>query len=221
MENKKKILVIDDSAFMRRVISDIINNDERCQVIGTAANGKEGLEKIRLLRPDVVTLDIEMPIMNGLQMLKELPKKQMLPVIMMSTLAEEGATETIQALELGAYDFVKKPDNIFKVNSEEIRKELIQKIIVASQADLKNLKKVKPLIAKAKVVSFSKELDKSSKRISYANKLVAIGTSTGGPRALQYVLPYLPRDINAGIVVVQHMPPGFTKSLSDRLKPFK
>jgi len=214
MITPKKVLVIDDSAFMRRVISDIINYDEKCQVVGTANNGKDGLEKIRLLEPDVVILDIEMPVMNGLQMLEALREQEMLPVIMMSTLVEKGAKETIRALELGAYDFVKKPDNIFKVNSEEIKNELISKIISASKSKVQILNKVKPV----KLSSFrnSRKLDDFIENTK-VNNIVAIGTSTGGPRALQYVLPYLPKNINAGIVIVQHMPPGFTKSLSERL----
>ncbi len=222
MNKKKRILIVDDSAFMRKVISDIINNDDRCEVIGTAANGKEGLEKIEELKPDVVSLDIQMPVMDGLTMLKELNKKQRVPVVMMSTLTKEGATETIEALELGAFDFVAKPDNIFKVNSDEISKELMAKLVAAANSGAKSVTKFKPKFArsfeinstgaKAKPKPVSKS--KSDEKI---NKLVAIGTSTGGPRALQYVLPYLPGDLDAGIVIVQHMPPGFTKSLSDRL----
>lgn len=214
MSNKKKILVVDDSAFMRRVISDIINSDNRCEVIGTAKNGKEGLELVSSLNPDVITLDVQMPIMNGLEMLKALNATKPTPVIMLSTLMEEGGKETIEALELGAYDFVKKPDNIFKVNSDDIKTELIEKIQQAAESGKRALTKYKPFVQKSvterKLVI---PLTKSAK----VNNLVVIGTSTGGPRALQYVLPYLPVNINGGIVIVQHMPPGFTKSLSDRL----
>ncbi len=186
MDVKKKILVIDDSAFMRRVISDIITSDSRCEVIGVARNGEDGLEKIQALKPDVITLDIEMPIMTGLEMLEQLKRMSIhVPAIVMSTLAMEGKAETIQALGLGAIDFVTKPQNIFKVNTEEMREALIAKILMAACADV--------------------------------NKLVSIGCSTGGPRALQYVLPYLPDNLDAGIVIVQHMPVGFTKSLADRL----
>ncbi|MBC7959344.1 MAG: chemotaxis response regulator protein-glutamate methylesterase [Vallitaleaceae bacterium] len=219
---KKKVLVIDDSAFMRRVISDIINGDERCEVVGVATNGREGLEFVEKLSPDVITLDVQMPVMTGIEMLKEIQKTKQIPVIMLSTLMKEGGKETIEALELGAYDFVKKPDNIFKINSDEIKKELIEKIILAAESSKKVQPVYKPHIART-VSEIGKGLDLTKSMVpkqtgnNTVKNLVALGTSTGGPRALQYVLPYLPGNINAGIVVVQHMPPGFTKSLSDRL----
>ncbi len=215
MEKAKKVLIVDDSAFMRRVISDIISSDPRCVVVGTAADGKEALGKVKELEPDVISLDIQMPVMDGLTMLKKLNDVRPTPVVMMSTLTKEGAKETIEALELGAFDFVAKPDNIFKVNSDEIRGELLEKIYLAAAAGIKSTKKFKPSISRT-IHRTPTDLAKkpSSKKLT---KLVAIGTSTGGPRALQYVLPYLPGDLDAGVVIVQHMPPGFTKSLSDRL----
>ncbi|GMQ60497.1 protein-glutamate O-methylesterase CheB [Vallitalea sediminicola] len=213
---KKKILVIDDSAFMRRVISDIIKSDSRCEVIGTAKNGKEGLAKIEELKPDVITLDIEMPIMNGLQMLEQLKVLNLnVPVIVMSTLAIEGRQETIKALELGAIDFVTKPQNIFKVNTEEMKNRLIEKLLMAVNTNTSKIPQLKPIENKEKITkSFSSNRKKSC---LCKNKVVAIGCSTGGPRALQYVLPYLPSNLDAGIIIVQHMPAGFTKSLADRL----
>lgn len=220
MKNIKKILVVDDSAFMRRVISDIINSDSRCEVIATAVNGKDGLKKIKELKPDAITLDIQMPIMDGLTMLKKLNESMPTPVIMMSTLTQKGAKETINALELGAFDFVTKPDNIFKVNSEAIKDELIEKILL-SISSRKSIGKaagsvpVMPVPKSTVRVNERKQVYK--KRGNKLSKLVAIGTSTGGPRALQSVLPYIPGDVEAGFVIVQHMPPGFTKSLSERL----
>lgn len=217
MDMKKKILVIDDSAFMRRVISDIITSDSRCVVVGTARNGKDGLEKIQALKPDVVTLDIEMPIMTGLEMLEELKKKGLhIPVIVMSTLAMEGKAETIKALELGAIDFVTKPQNIFKVNTEEMREVLTAKLLMAANINAPKIIPTKPVKPPLKRLTSSPTSPRMSP-CSDSPKLVAIGCSTGGPRALQYVLPYLPSNINAGIVIVQHMPAGFTKSLADRL----
>jgi two-component system chemotaxis response regulator CheB len=218
MVAKKKILVIDDSAFMRRVISDIINGDSRCEVIGTAANGEDGLKLLEHLKPDVITLDIQMPIMDGLTMLKTMKQKYNIPVIMMSTLTKEGALETIQSLELGAFDFVAKPDNIFKVNSQEIRTELIEKIMTATQSRVRyENSQISTPISKPEKAQVLTDRPRVSHVGDKVTKLVAIGTSTGGPRALQYVLPYLPKDIEAGIVIVQHMPPGFTKSLAERL----
>lgn len=246
MADKKKVMVVDDSAFMRRVISDIINSDNRFETVGTAANGQEALDIVDKLKPDVISLDIQMPVMDGLTMLKLLNRNHKIPVVMMSTLTKEGATETIKALELGAFDFVAKPDNIFKVNSDEIRDELLQKLFQAADTGAKSVTKFKPSISRTrerteepkKTLSFkpgastrtsSRPLPQRTGLAKGTNasegnlgstkidKLVAIGTSTGGPRALQYVLPYVPADVDAGIVIVQHMPPGFTKSLADRL----
>jgi two-component system, chemotaxis family, protein-glutamate methylesterase/glutaminase len=224
----KKVLIVDDSAFMRRVISDIIKSDKRFEVVGTAANGQEALDCVNQLLPDVISLDIQMPLMDGLTMLKKLNVDHKIPVVMMSTLTKEGATETIQALELGAFDFVAKPDNIFKVNSAEIREELLEKLYQAAVSGEKSVTKFKPSLSRTYTTeaTTSKFIPKPSESVekksltrsdSKVTKLVAIGTSTGGPRALQYLLPYLPKNIDAGIVIVQHMPPGFTKSLSERL----
>ncbi len=218
MTKKKKILIIDDSAFMRRVLSDIMNSDPRCEVVGTARNGKEGLEKVKVLHPDVITLDIEMPIMNGLETLKALKDVRPTPVIIMSTLAKEGAKETITALEQGAVDFVTKPENIFKVNTEKIKSTLITKVLTAAQAKhQQSYHIVDRLKNQKKAVTYRPSLDHSNCHNRPVQNIVSIGCSTGGPRALQYVLPYLPKNLNAAIVIVQHMPPGFTKSLADRL----
>ncbi|MDF1616806.1 protein-glutamate methylesterase/protein-glutamine glutaminase [Petrocella sp. FN5] len=215
MEKTKKVLIIDDSAFMRRVISDIISSDNRFEVVGTASNGKEGLEQVKALKPDVISLDVQMPIMDGLTMLKKLQSTMPTPVVMMSTLTKEGAKETIEALELGAVDFLGKPSNIFKVNSEEIKEELLEKLFLAANVGKRAVVEMKPPVTAT--LQPSQKKSKTPIKQGLSNKLVAIGTSTGGPRALQYVLPYLPANIDAGIVVVQHMPPGFTKSLANRL----
>lgn len=226
MGDLKKVLVVDDSAFMRRVISDIINEDPRCEVIGTAVNGKEALEKVKELSPDVISLDIQMPVMDGLAMLKSLNEVKATPVVMMSTLTREGAKETIEALELGAFDFVAKPENIFRVKSEDIRNELMEKLCQAADAGKRSTLKIKPFTSRTTHHKTFRQDSRSADAVSpispkpsagKLSKLVAIGTSTGGPRALQYVLPYLPGDLDAGVVIVQHMPPGFTRSLADRL----
>jgi len=210
MLEKKKVLVIDDSAFMRRVISDIINSDHRFIVVGTANNGEEGLKKTQELDPDVITFDVEMPSMNGLEMLNVLMKTNPKPVIVISALTKEGADTTIQALGLGAVDFITKPKNIFKMNEEEIKTHILEKIFLASKIHnfpTRNEKKIEKHTVKRVFSSPS----------SNVKKIVAIGTSTGGPRALQEVLPYLPKELPACYVIVQHMPPGFTKSLAERL----
>ena len=213
MQELKKILIIDDSAFMRRVISDIINSDSRCIVVGTAKNGKEGLERIAELNPDVITLDIEMPVMDGLEMLEQLMKINPKPVIILSAVAQQAAIATLRALELGAIDFITKPQNIFKMSAEEMRNELLEKIFTASRTKQVSTKKIHQVMSNKTVLprTTTNGINGSLK------KIIAIGTSTGGPRALQEVLPFIPGNIPVGIIIVQHMPPGFTKSLAERL----
>lgn len=215
MIKKIRVIVIDDSAFMRKVISDIINEDYRCEVVAVAKDGKDGLNKIKEYKPDVVTLDVQMPEMNGFEMLKHCDKKNPIPVIMLSSLTSEGAKDTIKALEYGAVDFVTKPKNIFSVNSDEIKKELVDKIVVASKIPLhKIVVDEKVITSYNKKIVINKDIDNKDDEV---NNIITIGTSTGGPKALQKVIPKLPADINGGVVIVQHMPPGFTKSLANRL----
>lgn len=211
MKNKVKILVVDDSAFMRRVISDIINSDNRFMVVGTAKNGEEGLQKIEELDPDVVTLDIDMPSMDGLEMLGVLMKTGFKPILVISALTKEDADTTIKALELGAVDFVMKPKNIFRMNEEELKTQILEKILIASKIDRLHIKDGR------KMENHTMRNRKLLSPNSNVKKIVAIGTSTGGPRALQEVLPYIPKDLPASYIIVQHMPPGFTKSLAERL----
>ena len=217
LEKKVRVLIVDDSAFMRRMIADMLKSDANIEVAATARNGKEGLEKAIALKPDIITLDVEMPVMNGLETLVELMKLKPAPkVIMLSSLTFEGGEATIKALELGALDFVAKPTaSIIKFNAEHVRDELIQKI----KSIRKSAVTYPPQIQSA---GSSKSIKKEKTTLrSYTGGslkyIIAIGTSTGGPRALQEVLTKLPHDIPASVLVVQHMPPGFTKSLSDRL----
>lgn len=215
-DKKIRVLIIDDSAFMRRIISDMLNSDGNIEVIDTARNGKVGLEKAIALKPDIITLDVEMPVMNGLETLSELMKLNPVPkVIMLSSLTYEGGEATIKALELGALDFIAKPTaSILNFDAEHIKDELTKKINSIG----KSTGTYYPREQLAEKFSFTKknisESSSSSVKLKY---IVAIGTSTGGPRALQEVLPKLPEDIPAAVLVVQHMPPGFTKSLSERL----
>lgn len=214
MKKTKKVLVIDDSAFMRRVISDIINSEPRLEVVDVAKNGKEALQKIKELKPDVVTLDIEMPVMNGLEVLKMIMNENPIPVVMVSSLTGQGTKETILALELGAVDFIAKPTSIFDINQGEVKKTIINKILTASFSSYRQV--YKPLYKESSSLPKVMNANKKHKG-KEMKKIIAIGTSTGGPRALQEVIPYLPADISAGIIIVQHMPPGFTKSLAERL----
>lgn len=234
---KIRVLVVDDSAFMRKVITDMIQQQPNIEVLDTAKNGAEAIEKIKLLKPDVVTLDIEMPIMDGLTALEKIMDTEPLPVIMLSSLTKEGADATIRSLELGAVDFITKPSSVFKINTEDVKNELISKIVMASKISMKTK-------SSRRMTDYKKDKEEVTTRAAFSNqpkpfksteppltdnqikrafggnridKIVAIGTSTGGPRALQSVIPRIPGNINASFIVVQHMPPGFTKSLAERM----
>ncbi|MFC7061191.1 protein-glutamate methylesterase/protein-glutamine glutaminase [Halobacillus seohaensis] len=204
-----KVLVVDDSAFMRKVLSDILNNDPRIDVVGTARNGEDGVSKAIELEPDVVTLDIEMPKMNGLEALERLMKEKPMPVVMVSSLTSEGAESTVQAITLGAVDFILKPSGSISLDINKMEHVIVRKIIIASKANvLKSLSSNK-----------NSNVNPVPLRTESTNKktVVAVGTSTGGPRALQAVLTTLPKDLGVPVVIVQHMPKGFTQSLANRL----
>lgn len=196
-----RVLVVDDSAFMRKMISGILTSNEQIRVIGSARNGEEAIEKTLQLKPDVITLDIEMPVMNGISVLRHLMMHHPIPVVMVSSLSKKGADLTMEALELGAVDFIAKPSGSISLDIAELSEEIITKVITAAHSNLK----VSHQSGKKKVFSASKKT------------LIAIGTSTGGPKALQKVLPMLPVDFPVPLVIVQHMPQGFTRSLADRL----
>ncbi len=204
-----RILVVDDSVVIRKVLSDTLAEDCALEVVGVASDGRIALAKIPLLKPDLITLDLDMPVMNGLETLEQVRKSYpKLPVIIFSALTERGAAAALDALALGASDYATKPSNHSPVPAiEYIRIELIPKIKalcgVASQ-DVPSL---------APPRSASKVRDRANWRID----LVAIGTSTGGPSALGEVLPRIPHDFPVPIVVVQHMPPIFTRQLAGRL----
>ncbi|AGT31556.1 chemotaxis protein CheY [Geobacillus genomosp. 3] len=203
-----KVLVVDDSAFMRKWISDLLSEHPRLEVIGTARNGQEALEKMAVLRPDVVTLDVEMPVMDGLETLRHIMHKQPLPVVMVSSTTKEGAENTIAAMQYGAVDFVTKPSGSISLDLYKVKDELIRKVLHASEANIGALAVRRPQAA----------LWRPPVKPARAEKaIVAIGTSTGGPRALETVLTQLPSGLAAPVVIVQHMPKGFTKSLADRL----
>ncbi len=205
-----RILVVDDSVVIRKVLSDALSADRALEVVGVASDGRIALAKIPLLKPDLVTLDIEMPVMDGLETLAALRKLYpKLPVIMFSTLTERGAAATLDALSLGASDYATKPSNPGSpaVAIERIRSELIPKI--------KALCGVAPLKLSPHLVI--RPALKVRTRTKPPIEIVAIGTSTGGPNALAEVLPRIPNDFPVPIVVVQHMPPIFTRLLAERL----
>ncbi|MGE5390557.1 MAG: protein-glutamate methylesterase/protein-glutamine glutaminase [Deltaproteobacteria bacterium] len=214
--NKVRVLVVDDSAFMRTVISDIINRSNDLTVIATARDGNDALAKILQLDPDVVTLDIEMPHMDGLSALERIMKEHPVPVIMLSSLTQSGAEQTLKALQLGAVDFIAKPGGRLSPDISQIKDDILEKIRVAAGAR-KKLQNLISSIPETRIASTGTAVPKIVPSGGRLNKLVLIGTSTGGPKALYQVLPRFPAGINAGILVVQHMPPGFTRSLAERL----
>ncbi len=206
MRKPVRVLVVDDSALMRKLIPQMIEREGSIQVVGTAMDGEFALEKIPDLKPDVITLDLDMPRMDGMETLRKIMRKHPLPTIVVSAHSTEGASATFKALSLGALDFVTKPKDP-TTHMDEIAGELVAKIRAAAKSQLVQLpepqakKKPKP-VAKHGVPP---------------TKVVAIGVSTGGPQALQYVLSQLPADFPGTILVVQHMPEGFTGMFAKRL----
>ena len=212
---KKNILVVDDSALMRRVICDIINSDSNFQAKDVCRDGLEAYERLKTTTYDGVVLDVNMPRMDGLQLLERLQKENIKAnVIMVSTLTTKDAEVTILAMERGAIDFVTKPNNIAEAKGEDFKKALLDVLTAVlnsrlySKTPVRTSNAVKP----AAPLGFTR-LKASSPR----NKLVALACSTGGPKALQSVIPLLPKNLDAPMVLVQHMPAGFTKSMADRL----
>jgi two-component system chemotaxis response regulator CheB len=213
-QQKIKVLVVDDSAFMRKVISDILSSDDYIEVIGTARNGKDGIEKAQLLKPHVITLDVEMPVMDGITALEKLLELNPAPkVIMLSSLTNNGGEATMKALEAGAIDFVSKPtSSLVHFKIEDIKEDLINKVKSAITSNL--LSYTEHSGSPIRVKTEPKQITPFQGDLKY---IISIGTSTGGPRAMQEVIPYLPANIPAAVLIVQHMPPGFTKSLALRL----
>jgi two-component system, chemotaxis family, protein-glutamate methylesterase/glutaminase len=209
------VLVVDDSVVMRHLVSDVLAADPGIEVVGTAANGKIALAKIPQLNPDVVTLDIEMPVMDGLETLVELRALYpTLPVIMFSTLTERGATATLDALERGASDYVNKPANMGSVlaSMDAVRAQLIPKIKSLASRGQRAPDPIQPSAGQAATVARS-----SSQGPAARVEIVVVGVSTGGPDALTTVMSELPQDFPVPIVIVQHMPPLFTALFAKRL----
>lgn len=212
---RKKILVVDDSALMRRIFCDIINTEKRFQVAGTAANGKEALKLLQKNTYDLILLDLTMPVMDGISFMKEMNRLgNTTKIVVISGLVSHGADITLEALSLGAVDFVKKPGGIFDVKGEKFCNLLIRIL-----SDVLLPDEGRPDVNRGKEVPGPHVLGaaaKSSPR-GGGKTLVAIASSTGGPKALQEVLSGLPGDLDAPVLVVQHMPAGFTATLADRL----
>ena len=244
MKLPKKILVIDDSALMRRVISDIINENNDYEVAAIAKDGVEGFDLI-ISNPNLysaIILDINMPKMNGLELLEKLQKNRIdQTVIVVSTVAKEGAKETIKALEYGAFDFVTKPENYLDTKGDEFKKRIHNMLELATNSS-NSLARTKS-VSNSMVTSYIKKSDEAADALNALirrntqqsvstvkvdttlfteikkdkTKIVALACSTGGPKSLQQLIPFLPNNLDAGVVIVQHMPKGFTFSLAQRL----
>jgi two-component system, chemotaxis family, protein-glutamate methylesterase/glutaminase len=220
-ENLIKVIVIDDSAFMRKSLTLMLESDQEIRVIATARDGNDGIEKIRKLKPDIVTLDIEMPVMDGLTALKIIMEQMPVPVLMVSSLTTEGACSTMQAFDLGAVDFISKDLASISTNIKNIKDELIDKIKQIAQSRL-----IQTRFRMRRLVQSSQERkiqNKSvSKSVSFESaasdfQAVVLGISTGGPEVLHKLIPKIPESFPISMAIVQHMPPYFTRSLAERL----
>lgn len=210
-----KVLIVDDSALMRKKITEMLDSAFGIEVVGTARNGEDGINKAMELKPDVITLDVNMPVMDGITALRIIIEKEICPVIMLSSLTQEGARTTFEAMEIGAFDFVAKPSGTVSRDIEVVRKELVRKVKAAAGVGLKRLtRKIK--VEKIEKDEYVEEVELAPVDSS-AFKAVCIGISTGGPKTIFDVIPRLPADINAAIFLVQHMPVGFTESFAARL----
>jgi two-component system chemotaxis response regulator CheB len=217
-----RVLVVDDSAFMRHAVGRLIAESGDCTVVGSAANGEEGLRLARELRPDVITLDVEMPVLDGPGMLRRLMADLPTRVVMLSSLTTEGAAVTLDALEAGAIDFVAKPGGSLSIDVGRVGADLVAKIRAAAgmseAAFLAHRSRVARRAAMRPVAAAPAAPVRVLRAGAIASRrLVVIASSTGGPSALNAVVPHLPANLAAGVLIVQHMPPGFTASLAGRL----
>jgi two-component system chemotaxis response regulator CheB len=203
--HKIKVLVVDDSYLMRLLICDLLSSFDDIEIVGTAKNGKEAIELIKKLKPDVVTLDYEMPVMDGIQTLETIMKENPVPCIMLSAYTKEGAEITLNALSKGAFDFVTKPSGSISMDIEKVKEELYTKVKLAKEV---SPSKLKP--------GFKKPLEKKVER---KNKISAIGivSSTGGPPVVEFILKNIPQ-LDIPVFIVQHMPKSFTGIFAERLK---
>ncbi|MGL5617416.1 MAG: protein-glutamate methylesterase/protein-glutamine glutaminase [Sarcina sp.] len=212
MGDKIKVLIVDDSLLIRKVIADIINKQSDMEVVGEASDGTKLLEKLKEVTADVITLDVEMGKMNGIEVLKELEKNEEVHrILMVSSLTTKSSEVTMECLRRGALDFIEKPDKSdFRL--KKIEEDLVEKIRVISKVDIRNIKKIREIDVKK--IEATRGI-----RVKNAGKIqaIAIGASTGGPKALNEIITKLPEDLGVPIFIVQHMPKGFTKSFAERL----
>ena len=223
MAKKIKVLVIDDSALVRKMLSEILGSDKEIEVVGTASDPFVARERIKQLNPDVLTLDVEMPNMDGISFLRNLMRLRPMPVVMVSTLTDAGAEITLDALELGAIDFITKPKIDFSNTIEAYADELIEKVKIAAQARIiPNVRKLNekssPIFSVDKKNTADAVLELSQRKLNYklTDTIIAIGASTGGTEAIREILEEMPAD-SPGIVITQHIPENFSKSFAERV----
>jgi len=210
---KIRVLITDDSAFTRTLISDCLSGFPDIEIAGLARNGEEALLKVRKLSPDVVTLDVEMPLLNGIETLERLMKETPLPVVMLSSLTSRGAETTIRCLEIGAFDFIEKPAQTNGMDLETFRKSLVEKVRSAGRS-----RRLGQIQSKNRARrEFQQKSEGNIPPIRIRQDIVLIAASTGGPRALTRLLAELPADFPCPILIVQHMPKGFTGPFAGRL----
>jgi two-component system chemotaxis response regulator CheB len=210
---KARVVVVDDSAFMRKLITEMVQSSDEFVVVGTAVNGEDGLREIREQEPDIVTLDIEMPVMDGLTALEQIMKISPRPVVMLSAAGSpKGNDMTIRALELGAVEFVRKPSGPISIDLVTVREQLIGALRAAAKTNMRGIK-----AALRKTPPKRPTEQTTSTPSSGCNLVVAVASSTGGPRALAEIIPQIPSDLGIAVLVVQHMPKDFTRSLAQRL----
>jgi two-component system chemotaxis response regulator CheB len=207
MSNRFRVLIVDDSALMRQLLTGILGSSPELEVIGVAGDPFVAREKIKLLHPDVLTLDVEMPRMDGLTFLEKLMRGHPMPVVMISSLTDKGAEITLRALSMGAVDYISKPKMDVSSGTIDQAEEIIAKVLAAAKVKVRGASAPKVKVA---------ELPAAGCRISATHKVVAVGASTGGTEALKEFLSPLPADF-PGIVIVQHMPEAFTRQFAERL----
>jgi two-component system, chemotaxis family, protein-glutamate methylesterase/glutaminase len=217
MNRQVRVLIVDDSVFMRKILAELLTSDPEITVAGFARDGQEAVARVEELAPDVITLDVEMPRLDGYGALREIMVRKPTPVVMVSSHTREGAQATVRALALGAVDFVAKPSGSISLDMAVAREELVAKVKGAAAA-IPRMRRVvadlPPTRREPKEIAAAAGRPGSNEP---APRIVVIGCSTGGPGALHQIIPRLPADLPAGVVVVQHMPPGFTRSLAQRL----
>ncbi len=219
--NKIKVLIADDSALMRKALKRIIESDPEFEVIASARDGEDAVEKARSLQPDVITMDVNMPKMDGLTALQIIVEEEIAPVVVVSSLTRDGSVTAFEALELGAFDYVEKPGGTVSANVYKVAEELHEKLLAAYKTSRKR-RIMHRLASRRRIVPVSVG-EKKLPRISVATLdfwAVAIGISTGGPKAIYEVLPLLPANLKGAVFLVQHMPSQFTKQYAERLNTY-